>query len=245
MVDIHCHILPQVDDGPESWEVAVEMCRMAAADGITHVVATPHANDLFAYDRERHLAALERLRDLSAGVVGLSLGCDLHFSYDNVQDLMAHPERYSIGEGKYVLVELSDFSIPGTFRRTLQQIIGMGVRPVITHPERNPILQQDPGPVLDWVHAGALVQVTASAVTGFWGRVTRKVANWLLEQQAVHVLATDAHDTVHRPPLLSGGRDAVAQLRGSEVAKALVHDNPQAIILGKELPYHPAPAALS
>ncbi|MFB3915667.1 MAG: tyrosine-protein phosphatase [Terriglobales bacterium] len=242
MVDIHCHILPQVDDGPKSWEAAAEMCRIAAGDGITHIVATPHANDSFVYDRQAHVAALERLRELSWGVVGLSLGCDFHFSYDNVQDLLSHRQRYTIDDTGYLLVELSDFSIPAGLGATFQQLIGMGIRPVITHPERNPILQQHPEQLLDWVVGGTLVQVTASAVTGLWGRLPRRAALWLLEHEAVHVLASDAHDPKYRPPMLSAGRDEIARLRGSEVAESLVRHNPQAIVRGEELPYRPTPA---
>jgi protein-tyrosine phosphatase len=239
MIDVHCHILPQVDDGPKSWDVAVEMCRLAAADGITHIVATPHANSSFAYDRQQHAASLQRLREVAGNALGLSLGCDFHFSFDNIQELLAHRESYTIEGGNYLLVELSDFSIPPATLSTLSRLISMGIRPLLTHPERNPILQRQPQVILEWVAAGTLVQVTASAVTGFWGRVARRTAEWLLEHDAVHVLATDAHDTCHRPPLLSAGRDAVARLRGSAVAEALVQENPQAIILGKELPYCP------
>ena len=112
MIDIHCHIIAGVDDGAKSWEVAQQMCRMAAADGIEHIVATPHANDRYVYNRDEHRAALEHLRSLIGGSPRLSLGCDFHLSYENVQDALTRPDWYTIDGGKYMLVELSNYGIP-------------------------------------------------------------------------------------------------------------------------------------
>ena len=241
MIDIHCHILAEVDDGPKSWEASQEMCRMAVADGIEHIVATPHANDRYAYDRERLSKSLDHLRELSGGTPQLTLGCDFHLSYENVQQALADPHRYTIGDTKYLLVELSNFSIPAQISDCFTQLGGKGITPVITHPERNPILQQSLHTVLQWVEQGCVVQVTASALTGSWGSRVRHAAEWLLKRDAVHVLATDAHDIKHRVPVLSAGREAAAILCGADIAHALVDDNPRAIIQGKPLPYSPDP----
>jgi protein-tyrosine phosphatase len=215
------------------------MCRMAAADGIEHMVATPHANDRYAYDRV-HLA---QLRDYLQALVGpiprLGLGCDFHMSYENLQDLMVHPERYLIEGGRYLLVELSNYSIPVQIDESYTRLLQMGITPVVTHPERNPILQRTPKRVLQWVELGCVVQVTASAFTGRWGETAYRMAEWLLKHDALHVLATDSHDTKNRPPNLSAARDSVEELRGPEVAQALVDDNPRAIISGRPLPYFP------
>ena len=108
MVDIHSHILPEVDDGPKSWDVSIAMCQAAAADGITHMVATPHANDRYQYDRERLQGVLERLQKEAGDAPKLSLGCDFHLSYENIQDALAHPKRYVIGNTRYLLVEFSN-----------------------------------------------------------------------------------------------------------------------------------------
>jgi protein-tyrosine phosphatase len=96
--------------------------------------------------------------------------------------------------------------------------------PIITHPERNAILQRRPERVLEWVDAGCLAPVTATAVTGFWGDTARRVAMWLLENDAVHVLASDAHDDKHRRPILSEARAAVPKLFGADVARTLVQE---------------------
>ena len=112
MVDIHCHILPGIDDGSKSWEMTAEMCRLAVEDGITHIVATPHCNDRYEYNRERFTEMLGQLHDAANGELSFSLGCDFHFSYDNIQDALENPRRYTIGDSQYLLIEFSDFGIP-------------------------------------------------------------------------------------------------------------------------------------
>ena len=110
---------------------------------MTHIVATPHANYEYRYDRASHLALLEELRSRVPGM-SFSLGCDFHLSYENIGDAMDHPERYAIGDTRYLLVELSEYS---TFNvaQTLFQLQTAGLVPIITHPERNPVILGDPG----------------------------------------------------------------------------------------------------
>ena len=239
MVDIHCHILPDIDDGSKSWEMTANMCGVAARDGITHIVATPHSNDEFAYDRDRYTEMLGQLHDAANGQLTFSLGCDFHFSYDNIRDALRHPRRYTIGESQYLLVEFSDYSIPTSVKQDLFSISSSGMLPIITHPERNPILLRRPEMVLELVEQGCLVQVTANSVTGFWGSRPKNMVGWLLKREAVHVVASDAHDPERRKPVLSQAREAVADLVGAEIADALVTDNPAAIVDGKGLPYRP------
>ena len=242
MIDIHSHILPQVDDGPKSWEVSVEMCRMAAADGTTHLVATPHSNDRFQYDHEYLSGCIHRLQEMVGDTPRLSLGCDLHLSYDNLKRVLAQPDLYTVGGGNYLLVELSDFSIPAQIADCFLRLGDRGVTPVITHPERNAILRQTPQRVIEFVELGCAVQITANSLTGFWGQRAARVAAWLLEHEAVHIIASDAHDTKHRTPVLSAGRDAAAAICGADIANALVEENPRAVLSAEPLPYSPKPA---
>jgi len=239
--DIHSHILPEVDDGPKSWDTAVEMCRMAAADGITHMIATPHANDRYSYDRNRLAGILDQLQGRIGSSLHLMLGCDFHLSYENLERVLEEPHTYTIGETNYLLVELSNFSVPVQVGDCFTRLGDRGLVPILTHPERNPILQQSPQRVLEWAEQGCLVQVTASALTGFWGERPETIARWLLDRSAVHFLATDAHDTKRRVPVLSAGRDVAAQIAGAEYAQALVEANPAAVIAGKPIPYSPRP----
>ncbi len=243
MVDIHSHILPAVDDGARTWEIAEEMCRMAAADGITHTVATPHANDEYSYDRERHAATLAELQRRVGRSPVLSLGCDFHFSIENIQDAILHPARYTIGSSSYLLVEFSDFALSPFLAEALTRLQSVGLMLVVTHPERNLLLQRDPAHILRLIEQGCVIQVTASSFTGRFGESARRTARWLLERDAVHVLASDAHDLKNRPPVLSTGREAVEELRGAEIAEALVGENPRAILEGRPLPFYPEPTA--
>jgi len=245
VVDIHSHILPEVDDGPKTWDMCVAMCRAAVADGITHMVATPHANDRYHYDREYLKGLVAHLQQLVGNAPQIILGCDFHLSIDNIQDALVHPTRYVIGETRYLLVEFSNYSVPQQTTDSFLKLGDCGLTPIITHPERNPILRESPQRVVEWAEQGCVIQMTGSALTGFWGERTRRAALWLLERQAVHVLATDAHDTEKRIPILSTARDAAAEICGEEVAEALVESNPRAIISNQPLPYFPRPAVAS
>jgi protein-tyrosine phosphatase len=239
--DIHSHILPEVDDGPKSWEIAVEMCRMASADGITHMVATPHANDRYAYDRNCLKGILDQLQTKIGPSLQLTLGCDFHLSFENMERVLEQPHTYTIGDTNYLLVELSNFSVPVQVGECFTRLGDRGLTPILTHPERNPILQQNPQRVLEWAEQGCLVQVTASSFTGFWGERPEIVARWLLDRSAIHFLATDAHDLKRRVPILSQGRDVAADLAGAEYARALVEDNPAAVVRGQPIPFSPRP----
>lgn len=242
MVDIHCHILPAVDDGARDWETSLAMCRMAAKDGIRHIVATPHANEEFVYNRERLQSLLDELRSRLAGDTEmpgdftLSLGCDFHLSFENFRDAIQRPERYCIEGTRYLLVEFSDFVIPQNTEELFRQLGDEGMTPIITHPERNPILIRDLKRVALWADHGALVQVTANALTGRWGGKAEKAARWLLDRDAVHVIATDAHGVSGRPPVMSEARKVLEKTHGAELATALSESNPSAIVAGKPLP---------
>ncbi len=236
MVDIHCHILPGIDDGSHSWEMTAEMCRMAEADGITHIVATPHANHWYSYDRDRCTEMLGQLHDSADGKLTFSLGCDFHFSYENIRDALDRPGRYTIGDTQYQLIEFSDYGIPPSVNDDILALRSRGIVPIITHPERNQVLLKRPAMVLALVEQGCLVQVTADAVTGDWGKRSQKMVEWLLRRDAVHIIASDAHDHVRRKPIMSEARDAIAKLANREVAESLVTHNPAAIVEGKSLP---------
>ena len=233
MIDIHCHILPGVDDGAKSWETAVQMCRMAWDDGIRHIVATPHANNRFRYERATFTRILKRLSHQIGGRPELSLGCDFHFSYDNYLALMNQPSEFTIGHTQYVLIEFDDYSLPASLSNNLQQLRLKGLVPIITHPERNLLLKNDLSRVLEWCQIGCLVQVTADSLLGKWGTAAKAGVEWLLKRNAVHVIASDAHDTESRTPILSQAREQAAIWAGRDLAQALVDANPLNIVRGQ------------
>lgn len=212
---------------------------MAAEDGIEHIVATPHSNDRYFYDREYLLGMLESLRKRVGFRPALTLGCDFHLSFDNMQMALRAPEKFCIGKTHYMLVEFSNFSISPQVDDWFTQMHERGITPIITHPERNPILQQDPERVLKWRDLGCAVQVTASVFTGFWGPRPRQIADWLLKEKGVHFVSTDAHETKRRVPVLSAAKRIIAKELGEELAQTLVEHNPGAVVRGQPLPYFP------
>ncbi len=228
MIDIHCHLLPAVDDGARSWDVTLEMCRIAEQDGVTHIVATPHANYEFLYDRAKHLESIEELR-ARAPKLSFSLGCDFHLSYENIQDALKHPERYAIGDTRYLLVELSDYSAFNV-SQTLEDLQGVGLAPILTHPERNPVILGNPELLNKYAAVGCLFQITANSLTGYWGKAKQQLCEQMLRKNMVHFIASDAHGVKNRPPGLSAARDAAAKIIGNDAAEKLVKANPNAVL---------------
>jgi len=230
MIDLHCHILPLIDDGPGSWEATAEMCQIAARDGVRHIVATPHANHKYSYDRGRFESMRQKLQATGGDSLTFSLGCDFHFSYHNIEDALLHPRRYTIARSNYLLIEFNDFSLMPAIREGVFRLVGSGIIPIVTHPERNPVLLDRREKVLDLIDYGCLIQVTASSFTGHWGERPQRMAEWLLRRDAVHTVASDAHDARHRPPILSAAHERVSKLTNKTVAQALFVDNPGAIV---------------
>lgn len=247
MIDIHHHLLPQLDDGSRSLDMSVEMAQIAVEDGITHVVATPHANGEFTFSPERNADLLEELgARLAREHIPLILGrgADFHVTYDNVRDARADPGRFSINGLGYLLVEIPDYGLPPGLSETFYELQLSSLTPVLTHPERNPTLQNDPGRLRDWLRGGVLIQVTADAVTGHKGKTAQKMALDLLERRWVHFLATDAHNTSTRPPRMREAHDVVAERFGARYAHALCVTNPLAAFQGHPIQIEEEPLDL-
>src|SRR5574337_148453 len=203
MIDIHCHPLAGVDDGPEKFEDSVAMCRLAAADGITHLVATPHCNYSYIFKPGLNLEKIAELQVAVGENPRLLLGCDFHLSYENVLRCVTAPKEFTINRTSYLLAELPEQFIPDQLDRVFYEIEVAGLTPIITHPERNPVCQRKSGLLHHWVTRGRLVQVTAQSYTGEFGWRARGFAEQWLERNLVHFFASDAHDLKHRPPILS------------------------------------------
>ncbi|MFC6645046.1 tyrosine-protein phosphatase [Granulicella cerasi] len=239
MFDIHNHLLHALDDGSPNLETSVEMARMAVANGTTHMVCTPHASSAFSFQPELIASRMAELRAaLQTEGIALQLGqgCDFHIAYDNVQDALAHPRKYTINNSEYLLIELPDNLIPPSFERTLYDLRVAGITPILTHPERNPAIQENPARLKTWVEGGLLVQVTANSVTGDMGKKAATLSHEWLERRWVHFLASDAHDLVRRPPNLKKARAWVDHHVSERYAALLTVDNPQAVFETRPLP---------
>lgn len=237
MIDVHSHILHGLDDGAADFDVSLAMVRLAAEWGTTDLVASPHANLEFKFDPELVEDRLVKLRE-AAGTAcpRLYYGCDFHLSFDNIQDAVAHPTRYTINHGRYLLVEFSDLVIFPNTTEIFARLLDAGMIPVITHPERNTLLQQRLPKLREWAGMGCLLQVTAQSFTGRFGKRAHRFSRTLLEEDLIHVVASDAHDTKHRPPDLGEAYGWLRKERSERVAEALCVRNPGAIIRSEPLP---------
>ena len=242
MIDMHCHLLPGIDDGPADLETSLEMARIAAADGIRFAVATPHiAPGQWDNDRvriraryEEFRAALARtdipLRVAMASEVRLDLRVIPMFGREEV------PFLGVVGGYDIVLLELPPTHVPAGAPRYIERLVRQRIRPVIAHPERNAEVVRDPRALEPLLAAGSFLQINAGSLTGEFGRPTRKCARALLRLQVLKVLASDAHDPFARRPVLSAGVAAAAAIIGAREAQALVYRNPATIVFGKRLP---------
>jgi len=234
MIDIHSHILPDVDDGARTLEEALEMARVATADGIQQMCCTPHMFNGIS-DNPQPAEILERVGAFqeAIGSEGLRVlpGNEVHVSHE-IAEQAAKNRVTKLNSKNYMLVEFPSMTVPIGADELFYRLQLNGVRPILVHPERNSQLQARPSMVAGFIERGVYIQVTAMSVTGEFGAAAKNCAESLLRHNCVHFLATDAHRAERRPPILSRGRDAAAAIIGAEKALKLVWDNPLAVVSG-------------
>ncbi len=236
MVDIHSHVLYALDDGSPDRETSLAMLEIAAESGTTDLVASPHADSHYRFQFEEVERQIQELNEATGGKPRIHFGCDFHLQYDNIEDALANPARYTIAHKSYLLVEFSDLVIFNTSERILDRLLEAGMTPVITHPERNPLLQQRPDTLAAWVERGYLLQVTGQSLLGDFGSRAKDFAELLMKRDLVHFLASDAHDCEHRPPRLDQAHELVSRRYGQARADRLCILNPAAVLEGAPLP---------
>jgi protein-tyrosine phosphatase len=244
LVEIHYHLLFGVDDGPKTIDDSLALAEASIQEGTTHVVATPHSNHEFAFHPEINSEKLAAINERLGGRLTLGLGCDFHLSYDNLEELHRDRSRFTINGKQYLLVEFSDASIPATTTNILYELQLSGVIPIITHPERNPILVQNPKRMVEWVRGGCLVQLTASSLMGRFGRRAKAMSHDLIQKNWVQFIASDAHSMSGRPPGLREAYQALEQEFGRDTAERLCVRNPRAAFYGEQLEMQPEPLGI-
>ena len=215
------------------------MAESAIADGITRIIATPHANDMFSFEPEKGRAARAQLQERVGARLELGTGCDFRLNAENLEALKGDPQRFTLCQRNCLLVEFSEFAIPPGTEQTLHELQLAGLQPIVTHPERNAILREQPELLARWVKLGCTAQVTAGALTGSFGPASQRCAERWIERGLIHFVASDAHNTRARPLRLRPAYDRVEKRFGEAVARALFHENPHAVWDGRPLPYVP------
>jgi len=239
MIDIHCHILPALDDGAESFEIACAMAEMAIQDGITHIIGTPHSDSTYTFVPELVRQRRDEIQARFEGRLVFATGCDFHMSFENLQAIRQDASRFTLNQKNYLLVEFADYSIPPSLDQALHQLRLAGLRPIVTHPERNPLIRSRPERLFAWLRQGCYAQVTAQSLLGKFGQGAQERAEEWLDAGAVHFVASDAHNVTSRPLRLKETYDRIAKTRGEELARAVLVENPLAAFEGRSLPYVP------
>ena len=236
MIDLHCHLLPAVDDGSRSMEQSLELARQAVADGIKHSVVTPHIH------AGRYSNTRSSLEPVFANFVAelakadidlqLSLGGEVRLGIEILQ-LLDDNEIPMLGQMDGYQVMLLEFPhshiLPGA-DKLVNLLLKRNVRPLIAHPERNKDVMRSLDKIYPFVQAGCMLQVTAGSLCGNFGKIAEQRAKQMLEKGWVTVLASDAHNEKHRPPIISEGRAAAEKIVGKQEADALVFAMPQRIL---------------
>lgn len=208
------------------------MLRIAIASGTSDIVATPHANSEFRYNRAAAEDSRSRLQDAIGASIRIHLGCDFHLQFDLVEDALASPETFSVNGGKYVLIELPESIPPKTVSEVCKRLAGRGLHPILTHPERYPAVRARDQQVEEWVREGILMQVTAGSLLGRFGGNARRAAEAWLNAGLVHFLASDAHDSEDRTPDLATAYSYVCDRWDEATALQLLVSNPRAVLNG-------------
>ena len=237
LLDMHSHMLPGLDDGASNWKQSLIMASMAVEDGIEGVVCTPHWV-LGRYENTRSviLSALEKLKKkLADHEIPLKVypGAELHLDVSIPQGIRAGDLLTINDTGCFALIELPEELLPQNLEEFFWDLHTQKITPIISHPERNAVLLQDPMRLYQWVQMGVLTQLTAASLLGLFGRKVQKFSALLVEHNLIHILATDAHGLNVRTPILSEGYKVIEGMKGKETAFQMVCETPKRIIQGE------------
>jgi len=288
MLDLHCHILPYLDDGAKDWDASLAMCAIAKRDGIHTIVATPHMKPgLFSPSKPRILSHVQELnqriissnssnsknstnsmnsmnsrnsRNSTNSVLPAILpGADIAFQPDIIEQIEkdavlflnqspnstnsinsrnsinSKNSKNSINTFRYLLLELPDYFLFPQVKDLIALLKNKGIIAILSHPERNAMIQRNSKLLRKLIEAGALSQVTAMSVTGEFGKDIQQIARKLLKKNLVHIIASDAHSPDVRPPVLSRAVTQAAKIIGSDRAEKMVQDVPQAVVEGRDV----------
>lgn len=246
MIDIHCHILPGLDDGAHSLQQAVEMAKIAAEDGIDKIIATPHLyrGSFPPFD----LPLIEkRCRELEISLhsVGIALkiypGAEVHISHQILDEIKKHEKYLVLNQSSYMLLEFPSGHVFSGAKNLFFELMGMGINPIIAHPERNHSFIENPELLFDLISMGTLAQANTGSFTGVYGRKVQMTAERFLNCGLFQFISSDGHNCTRLAPRLSDMQKLVVERLGEVEADALFKLNQQSILDNKEIPYRRDP----
>ncbi len=220
LVDIHCHVLPDIDDGPADWQQSVEMARVAESNGISTIVTTPHwiQGTSWQPSYKTVLEKIDKLNELlSAESINLRIlpGMEIGIS-ENLVSLLNSGEILTLANSSYVLIEIPFISIPFGLEDIIFEIISAGYLPLLAHPERNKALHSNPERILDLIDRGALTQITTGSLCGDWGEGAKECSVEFAKMDGIFTVASDGHSSDSRPPEMAEGIEVLEDLVGED-----------------------------
>lgn len=247
MIDLHCHILPGIDDGAADLSVSCAMARAFVEDGVSVVACTPHILPGLYHNAGAEIRiavqALQVELDREEIALRLVTGSDAHIVPDFVEGLNAG-RLLPLADSRYVLVEPPHHVAPLRLEDFFFGLLVAGFVPILTHPERLAWIEQHYASIQRLAQAGTWMQITAGSLTGAFGRSARYWAERMLDEGCVHILATDAHDMSRRPPILGRGRDCAAKRVGAVEAEHLVSTRPRGVLANEPPANLPMPQSV-
>jgi protein-tyrosine phosphatase len=244
MIDLHCHILPGVDDGAKSLEEAVEMAQIAEDEGIERIVATPH---LFRENfLNEDLGIIEEKRKelsgaLEASNIHLELlsGAEVHIAHNLMEEIRKNRNYLVINRSSYMFVEFPSRHVFSGVKELFFELMSEGIIPIIAHPERNSVFVRNPSFLYELIQMGSLAQANSGSLSGIYGREAEQAVCRFLEMNLIHFIGSDGHNTDALAPRLLEARERVERIIGEEGAVALVKENPGAVLEDRGIPYQP------
>jgi protein-tyrosine phosphatase len=247
MIDLHCHILPGLDDGAKTLEEALAMAGIAQSEGIRTIVATPHffrgnfAPRDFDSIQEKRRELNEALK--KNGIqVEVNSGVEVHISHNLIEEIRKNRKNLVLNGSSYMFVEFPSDHIYSGVKNLFFDLMSEGIIPIIAHPERNSVFIRDPSLLYDLVSMGAFAQANSGSLTGHYGRKSAEFVIRLLEWNLIHFIASDGHNPHSLPPRLTEALRKAELCVGKERALSLVEDNPRAVLEDREIPCLFSPA---
>ncbi len=238
MIDIHCHIVPNIDDGAKGLEDALEMARIAYDEGIRKIINTSHYHPNFEYKKGKEL-----LRDINVFNNELKLnnidievmiGNEVYYSEDII-DIIEQKEFYTLNNSRYLLIEFPPLRFPKNLTDIVYEIKIRGYIPILAHVERYKEIQDNINLIYMCIDEGALIQVNSSSVIGKNGKQSKKICDILLSHEMIHFIGTDAHGSKKRRPIIKEAYKYVCDKYGDEKAESLFVNNPENLISNREV----------